>query len=395
MATSFQILRFRLSDGSLTVNLLSTGTSGYALQENGYAPRTAAPDESSVAVVPFEDVQEEIRFNVYAPAGDAATMRGLMQTANDLFRHAEINDKSGFGPALLFEMQLAGGVLMTARVRQADPKWSDDFNDLLVVEEAAASVQFVRTGWLLNATPNTATSAGVTTSAVAEMLFSSSQRAVAPVKVSIPLFTQAAIVPTSLLVWSDQASNNGLRITEAELSTATGWTSVVDPITANSLASGGNLLRYTPSSTAESLSGAITQPGKPGIVSVFAILRSNVSGGAVTWNLRLAQKWGIQNVTRYGETRILEGSKALAPTVFYLGDVTLTGGETLHVAATASTLTGSPVLDFDVFVLLNRSYGNSGAVQIGGGWLSDPSFTMVFDDRSLTDRAASPRPGSR
>lgn len=152
--------------------------------------------------------------------------------------------------------------------------------------------------------------------------------------------TGAQTIPASFLLLCK--ATDKIVANNASGGTATGYTAVND--SGNNPRGGTNILRYTPTGTAEAQSGTIAlgMAGNFQKAALFAVIRTNTA--AISWGIRAI-------TTTTGNTPVVPLDYVVNPRPIFLGIVAFpedgTDTITVRLAISVSTITGSPTFDID------------------------------------------------
>lgn len=180
------------------------------------------------------------------------------------------------------------------------------------------------------------------------------------------------------------AAAANLVVANAEGGTAAGWTSVVD--TAND-ARNGSVLRYTPTGTSESTSGAIAVP-LTFIDTYYYAVYVNYRNNSATTSFNLRLRYGTVMYTPF--YRIPAGISN--PAWVFVGLVATNGSGTTSVNLQCQASAASGTLDIDTIVMLAvGSVGGGQAIAIKGGDPIASTADLVLDHNLLDGIAPSVR----
>lgn len=229
-------------------------------------------------------------------------------------------------------------------------------------------------------TAQTASSASTNNGTIATVNLGAAQNTLSYTKLDMSGYPSAATDRGFLIVSSNDAYT---RLAQADPSagTAVGWTSVND---AANFARSTNVLRYTPTGTAESTSGSITlvTTGTPVQLAVFANIRNN--SNTTYFFVRLQALISGGYITAYTPYNyIAPYASAAAPGWVRLGDVVLpSGSSTVRVLATASAAVGT--LDFGDIVLVDTLYAGTYILAYTPSESNALTKNVVIDPAALT-----------
>lgn len=378
----------QLSNGTTTINLAgSDASAAYVLQDAGWAPAVAGRQRSVLGGRgAYADEEERFTINIYG-ATQAAVMQAL-RTLVELLDQVDLAENDGTSPPVLLTIQLDGGTSMTARLIAVEqpPALPVRFLDKLEVYTIQGlTLRMLRQGAYLGAT-QTATSAAQATSSIHDLVFATNHRLPSPCSLTISAAAKSAFrASRTVLLASDQAGNDGLRVYEAEALVNAPMASATDA--AGTYPSGGAILRYTPADTNGNRTGSM-QMSAGGLIDIYTVLRS--SSATVSWFFR---PW-VTNVagltaSMQGPWIRYDGADLLAPTVVYLGTIACRPDQAITVEIKPSSIAGGPVLDLDVIALLNTTYGQATAIELPGDWETNVAYTLQVQDRML--EAPAPR----
>lgn len=195
--------------------------------------------------------------------------------------------------------------------------------------------------------------------------------------------------PASYLI----ATNGADKITIIDaggLTPATNFSAVAD---ASSLAD-GNVLRYTPASTAVAyqdfieynVTGAnISFAGSR--VAIFANVRNNSNSTDFTMWAQTKLPFGNESTRPIVLQNTTADARGLAPRWVSLGTIPVTPKTVVRIAIQASAASGT--LDIDTFVVVNMDNGDAAIVEIDGGENVGTSSagTLIINHHALTENA--------
>lgn len=396
-----------LTDGTTTCTLANgLGTvPNYPLAREGWAPRIARQNRAELGD-DYEDVDEDIPITIRDTSAAAVYSRlaALVRLLDQAGRFARGENVT----PVLIQYAPQGSTIASTSAPYAALVLGvpADAQDLLrlsatwngagnVFEIRNVSVRLIRKGrWLLSATVN-GSSASVANPGPYPVTGLADIKTVCPVKVSLANFTFGTHFDFSdtkpILISAQQSSD--LQIAEAEAATATAYTSVADT---TNVARGGSVLRYTPTGTAEALSGeialgSITAAARRFIV--FAALRNN--SASVQFSVRVAALVQTRSATStnviISYTRPVNIDTAhTRPRFVPLGEFSTPQQlRSIQLAITASGTGGSPTFDIDYVVVLAvdnpyaRTFKLDGMFNAGVYNHASPS-DLVDDPRPLT-----------
>lgn len=390
-------LVLKLYDGTTTLNLNDLTNYALPVDDNGtprWAPSVPMLNESPLSGRgPYEDTIEEIEVHVRGSTGaNALAAYAALATMLETALRAQ-RGEGGIAPVRLqyrpnnsalgadVQAVVLGRVGSDAMINPPP-----DLNRADNKEIPGVRLRFwVRWKWI-GADDTWTTSASTSIGDVATLTDASNEpQAHSPCKLNIAGFnpsTTPVINAGVLLV------GQGVLAQEAEAMTASKYTSVAD---STNKASGGSVLRYTPTDTAFNLSGVSTTfNGAARQWLIYATVRNN--SGSATWRIRPVQV--ALGKTIYGPEVAIDASTT-NPRIVCLG--VLAGMEVstqqfiLKLDIAASTSSGPPTLDIDkIYLLPVHDDMQSKAIQfesadlVGAFTGSSTSVSLVFDDKVLT-----------
>lgn len=379
--------RIELSDGTTIVNLAgSTITSPYVLQSGGWSPGVPVQRRNPLGGRGlYDSVQETLTVNLYSTTQAAvlSAYRALVQ----LLDQAETFERRGTGNPVTLTVQLDGGTAMTARVlgAQQPPRVPVEFlDDLVVYAMRGVEVNLVRQGVYLGASQSASSPLAVNPQLMTATLGSASTVA-SPTDIQLGGFDNATIGPAFLVL--SEGSTQNLLVEAESLISSTGGTGYAVFGDGGSQASGGSILRYTPTGTALAYSkwGATgLQPRQ--LVQVIAMVRSN--SATTSWQIRARFGSTLSASTVYSETPpvVVDGADGTTPRPISLGLVQLRSyryGIDVSLGIQASAASGT--LDIDYLVLV--PVAGSTTIAIPSQNAGTNFFTLSILPRALTHRA--------
>jgi hypothetical protein len=371
-----------ISDGTTTANLVD-GTN-YALVAGGWGPSVAPLRVSTLGGSgPYADVVEQITVDVRGSTG--ATCLANLAKLSQLLDQAERWARGEPVAAVLLACQPQGSTLAAAlscvilgRAGESALSTPATFNDLLMCYEIPdVQISFQRRGQWLAAeeTKTVVASAATEIPTVCAVTFDSAAAIASPAYVlagGLNVNKNA-----SFLLIADAA--NKIAILEAEsFGTSAPWSSVAD--SANN-ARGGSLLRYTPAGTTtvrNTLNLAVL-PANVRRLNVYMALRNN--SATVTWRLRAVGN--VDGTTEVSTPEIIVDSSTTVPRIVFLGTLAFVGTLVwIGFDVTASSISGSPTLDFD-YMVLHVMESKSGTIAFTPV-ISSSGGGVIADARALT-----------
>jgi hypothetical protein len=378
----------KITDGTTIADL--TDQTNYQLVDGGWAPSVAPLRKSTLGGSgPYEDVIEEIVVNVHG-ATAAACLANLAKLSQ-LLDQAERWSRGETVSAVRLQCQPWGSslsaslecVILGRRDLQPLMGLPVTFNDKLeiqIFEVPSVRLRFVRRGQWLEAAESVGPSANTDIATVQTATFTSAAPILSPVTVSLAGLVTSAYFGGFVLL---AKSATQIVVVEGEsFVTSAGFTVVNDSA---HLARGNSVMRYTPTGTETASMGAATVglPSTMRRAAIFGALRNNSSAG-VTWQVTV----GIGIGGSYGSTptQLIDASSDI-PRLIYFGSVAFpVPVNDLRIQVAASSISGSPTLDFDYFVIMAIDDDSSRIISI----LEQAAYIdgLLIDPRALTDQSA-------
>lgn len=360
MATDWYLV---ITDGTTTVTIAdgSGGATNYKLSDDGWAPAVSALNRSAYGPR-YVDVTEDMELNVTG-ASRAACLANLQTLARLLDQAERWYLGENVDPVLIKYSPKGGTVSSAANPLQAAILGRDEgdetsgmslpvtFDDLTFnAYVLRARVRFKRRGlWLAN-TESSGTQGAYGNGAVNTSAF-------AVTAASLPSPTRLTITNVG---WgkSSSARYHGayvlvgeggtvpMVVIEAEAGSAPGWSGTADTGTR---ASGGTVLRYSPSGTAASSSatmGTALMPAGCDLVAVFANVRPSPVTDFVLQGRLTSNGLGLQ-ATPYVA---IPATSVVYPRWVFLGQVPISGN-ILSVGVRAAAGTAASYLEIDSLLL--------------------------------------------
>lgn len=398
----------RLTDGSVVCDLIwhSSANRRYMLVRDGWAPAVPPLRLSELGGIgPYENTIEEIEVNVIgaSPAEALANLGALsrlLDQAERWWRYdasvslVQIQYTPEGGTNLLQAVILGRAAGDETQGISLPVSFNRDLNAYMI---AGLRLRFLRRGQWLATTTASAASASATYPTVHTATFGSSASVLSPIDVSISGFTAASLFNLQvgyLLI----APSARLTLVEGEAmtpsSSGTGTATASTVADAAKLASGGNVERWTGTTTftgtVRLTSGTIGGLGAGGaLVAVFAAVRFNSSTITGFWQ---AEGWSNGALLSQGPLTPIEYASN-QPQIVNLGMIKGRGGLDALALSFIGTIPIGTTLDIDYVAAIRLDDQASrvlGLVDNVSGRLSVlPGATAVaLEERSnaLTDR---------
>lgn len=351
-----------ISDGTTTCTIQdgSGGSTNYPLVRDGWAPAIAGLRASPLeGYTPYEDVTETLTIEINGASATAAlanlvTLRKLLEQAERWYRgENETAVLIKFAPqgstvsatATPLQAAILGGAVGGAGVRLS-PRW-DEVGRNYVIPDVQVSI--VRRGLWLQAEESIASSATDNGDLVTLTFAAGAQNEYSPVRMTL---TNTGYGKEStgwshggyLLLGNQVSAAASIAILNAEGATATDYTSVVPA--GSTHPRNTNVLRYTPSGTTETLSGALafTLPAATTLMAVFANIRPSAT---VAFSVRAL----VSSVTEgyYTPPVAIPANSTQYPRWVFLGLAPSNSAVNVYLAITAAAASSS--LDIDSIVI--------------------------------------------
>lgn len=365
-----------LTDGTTTITFAdgSGGSSWYRIS-NTWGPKIASLRQSQLGGYgPYENVDEDMALTI---AGSTAPhLYSNLDALNRLIDQAQRWYRGENKTAVLFKYSPTGATVSTSAsplqaavlggALELPENFHDAGNNLKLMD---ARLRFTRRGLWLHR------SASVSASAISEsqtaLSLGSAASYPSPTEVEwYPSFTTTT-QPFGFLLYENSSS---VTLLNAETGSGGAFTAVAD---AGSVATGGSVLRYTPATTTEVMSGGIVWGANLG--KTFFIL-ANIRQNSGTTNFSIRVSNAGYSYTEYISVAACAGSGSCR--WYPVGMLTGAGGSTINLHITASSAAGS--IDIDSIITIDVSYPyvfyqyKSSGVAVFGGSAS-------VDHRALTD----------
>lgn len=384
------------------------GATNYIVASNSWAPVISRLRRSALGGHgPYEDVVEEWDIHVTGASVPAA-LANLAVLARLLEKAERWARGENLSPVLVKFSPRGATVSSTSNPLQAiilGPAAGDQVSGLRLPVTfdnvgwsgyvIRARLRFVRRGAWLLATTVDGTSAGAANPAVMSLTSLASHNNLSPCKVKIAgfqfgtVFDFADSLPIVLL--ARQASD--LQLVEAEGGTGTAYTSVAD---SGNNASGGSVLRYTPTGTSEAASGEISLPSVTAgarLFAFFAAIRNN--SASVTFQVRVGGLVQVRaspaanSIAAYTRPVLIDTAHT-RPRFVPLGVLATPADlKSCKLLFTAASTSGSPTIDVDYLICLAIDQSQSRAIQLDkleatGAYAHVAAIDVIVDPRPLT-----------
>jgi len=373
-----------LTDGTTTVTVQdgAGGATNYPLARDRWAPNVAPLRQALLGGwAPYDEVIEEQEIHV--TGADTAAALANLRTLNNLLDQAErwrrhdpvapvtmqfvpqgstIHSSSGTKLVAVVLGRAPGDTSRSALVLPQDTLASGLTKYILSVR-----LRLYRRGQWLGIAATGSGSSGAN-GTVHQVSFSGVPVVSTPVTLTLKGFNTSTTqnLPASLLLAA--GGLNRVSRFEAESMTATGYTSVAD---AANNASGGSVLRYTPTGTAFATSGALSSVGLDNCrrFAIYAVVRNN--SGTTTWRVKaLLHRNDTAGVT-FETPEVLIDTSTTNPRVVFLGelvrpfDITDSTIQYNKVALRIAASAASGTLDIDYIAFLALDDETSSAIALG------------------------------
>lgn len=357
-----------ITDGTLSATYAdgNGGATNYQFAYGGWSPTVATLRQTVLGgLSPYTEVVEEIVTHVTGATPDAvlANVGTLMQ----LIEQAERWSKGENVAGVVIKYSPGGSTVssaaspMQAVILGRAPGDASPVINLPGTFESkqlktgkyvlGIRLRFLRRGEWLHTT-ETKTAALVDNGEIATLQTFTARAAWSPCDVSLTRVDGRSTFPAGYLLMADgdaSGANKALEILNAESMTATGFTSVAD---AAKFARNTNVLRYTPTGTAETNTGAQNFAGAinggSGPLAIFANVRNNST--TTVFKLRAAVGFSGSR-TQYTSRVVLPAQAAAYPYWVCIGLVSGRDAKSLILYLTASAASGT--LDIDSIVVVN------------------------------------------
>ncbi len=389
-------LLLKFTDGTTTCTFGdgAGGATDYQLADNTWAPAIAGLRQSELGGRgPYEDVVETMEIHVTGSTVPAclANVAKLARLLDQAARWARGDNVA----AVVCQYSPKGATVSSA----ADPlqvvvldgavELPPSFTGPYVSQSryvAQATLRFARRGLWLH-TDTTATSASAANPSVLTVT-PADHATLSPTKIAIRAPAVTAINDGFVIV-AQQASD--IQLVEAETGAAGAWTSVADGAAAGD-ASGGSVLRYTPTGTSESgsavLSIASLTPGTRRIM-VLAAVRDN--SGVRTFQLKVQGQVALSAstfmVVSQTPWKVIDyaGGKPQILNLGILAAPPQADFARLQLWAKVDSITGTPTLDIDYVVAVAIDNPRTSVIGINPvGATTYNAWDLVLDHQSLT-----------
>lgn len=388
------LLFLQITDGATTCAIAdgSGGATSYRLVYDKWEPQIAGLNLGDVGPV-YQRVQEDLTLDVHGTsvANAYANAQALVQLLHQAARWARGENVNPvlckFSPTEASVSSAASP--LQAKIWEGTVELNSAVLDPVLYVLRGVRVKFTRDGEWMHTTETVSTGTG-TTPTVLTASFTAVLKTISKIKATIAVDLDVAYnqIYEPVFVWYAPGSDR-IKVIEAEAATVTKWTSVAD---ASNYASGGNVLRYTPTDTNESISGALNVPSMASGARRFAIyaaVRNN--SASVSWLLRtLLFPTGYAGEALSTRPIVIDNS-ITTPRIVCLGSVAMpTSLASMALAATAASTSGSPTLDIDWVLVQAIDDRRCGCVALytlnqstAGG-----DFSIVLDPQELTKPSA-------
>lgn len=389
-------LFLRLTDGTTDITFSdgANGSTNYPPQSGGWAPNVAALDQSLLGGRgPYTDVVEEITINVRGTT--AATcyanldaLARLLDQADRWWMRAEAvtpvvlkwapQGSTAYATATPLQALVLGRVPGdTTSAAQLPPTFDSAGNQFVTY---GVTIKILRRGTWSGTNDTTGASGASANPTVMTRAFGATHPLSSPVDITIGGFngTTTPTIQAGYLVIGSTSTD--IQIIEAEGGATGAFTSVAD---AANNARGGNVLRYTPASTAAATCAGISMTLTGGQCAVIAAVRNN--SATATYQIQA-------NFSGFGLTTstpaVTIDTSSTQPRLVLLGVSGSNAQNTVSVTATASA-TGAGTLDIDYLIILNLRNETTAIIAHDAASLATAgagAASLAFDYSPSSDR---------